>query len=425
MRIVILLLSLVFIVSCPATRENPPATVSHIDTTSLSHELDRNILKTAKAVAEFRKLSLPSRHGCTPFCRAMASENQLKDYILQRYEADYHEDEVYWQGRLLQLLDILPENVDYQEMVTAFLVDNVGGFYDPIARYLYLANNLSEQHQDSVVVHEIVHLLQDKAFDLKPVVTRSPPYNDDGQLTRLAVAEGDATLVMLLFQLKSVGVLINPFHAGLRELIDETVGIDYSLNDKVFVTINGKKVQVPKYVLEMAYFPYFGGARFALARIKQSGIENIDHKDFWKLLDQAFRQAPKSTAEILHPELYQRDNWKPVKLSVSSSKADALAQLNNTMGEQGCLALLSQKMSREKASEACEGWYGDRYSLWGDKASNSVRFVWKSHWQRKQDAKEFEQAMQQYLAKLKTDISYKIKRHYEVVTVKLLSKKVN
>ena len=83
-------------------------------------------------------------------------------------------------------------------------MEQVAGFYDPLARKLYIADWIAIDFERPALAHEIQHALQDQHFDLKSFST---PIKDDGdrQLARAALVEGDGTAVMLWFVAQQMG----------------------------------------------------------------------------------------------------------------------------------------------------------------------------------------------------------------------------
>src|SRR6185295_7170055 len=98
----------------------------------------------------------------------------------------------------LKAFDFIPQDMNLGKYLPELLTSQVGGYYDPRRKYLITVKKdndmLSDKMQETVLVHELTHAIQDQHFDLIK-------YMDGDSLTdkgaaRQAVVEGDATLTM-------------------------------------------------------------------------------------------------------------------------------------------------------------------------------------------------------------------------------------
>src|SRR5436309_3154003 len=63
--------------------------------------------------------------------KGVVTRQQVKARMTQRIRELYRPDEVRAEGRILERLGLLPEGTDYEGTITALLMEQVAGFYDP------------------------------------------------------------------------------------------------------------------------------------------------------------------------------------------------------------------------------------------------------------------------------------------------------
>jgi len=76
---------------------------------------------------------------------------------------------------------------------------NIQGYYDSKVKSLFLYEDIKGSYQKGVLIHEMVHALQDQHFDLAKLkaALHSESYNSDAELALAALIEGDATYTMI------------------------------------------------------------------------------------------------------------------------------------------------------------------------------------------------------------------------------------
>ena len=73
------------------------------------------------------------------------------------------------------------------------------GYYDPAAKRLVLFSDVKGSYQKGVLIHELVHALQDQHFNLQKLGAKlhQADENNDEALALSALIEGDASLAMV------------------------------------------------------------------------------------------------------------------------------------------------------------------------------------------------------------------------------------
>jgi len=174
----------------------------------------------------------------------------------------------------------------YESQVLAYYDPSVSTYYSirqPPPAMAGLPAGLNAE--EGVIVHELVHALQDQHFAIG-VKDRALRHDADAAMAYHALLEGEASLVMMAYMLEKGG-------ASFDEVVESP------LFDGVLATAAGAEIPIgpttPRYFAEMLKFPYLQGLRFVVHAYRRGG---------WKELDRVHRDPPESTREILHPEDY-------------------------------------------------------------------------------------------------------------------------
>jgi len=252
--------------------------------------------------------------------------------------------------RALQLVDektsdILPKLFDlYDSQVLAF--------YDPHSHTYYSIRQLPKLSpemekvvdpkmlEETVMVHELMHAMQDQLFSLS---TREKTLmrDSDANLAYHSVLEGEAVLVMLAHMLKKMGV------EDLSQVMKD---------DAMLATISSAAVSeqfsdpnTPRYFAESLKFPYLEGLKFVVAAYRRGG---------WKALDDVHANPPRSTREILHPDQYfARVAASKPGVAFDGTKPEAAIAVEH-LGEFTWRYLVGEKNAT--------GWVNDRVIIYKD-----------------------------------------------------------
>jgi hypothetical protein len=298
---------------------------------------------------------------------------------LQRTDTEHADtEEVRAAERTLVAFGLAPEGIDLQESEKGFVAEEVGGYYDPKTKKLYLIGTGGKQLSplgESIYAHELTHALQDQHFDLAQMSEGLRDKNDDEAMAVSALIEGDATSVAYEY--------VRP-KRGLRERIEQEQ--EKNAPDEELLR------STPPIIVETFYFPYDTGGSFVAALYSQGGNKGVDA---------AFRDPPRSTEQVLHPEKYlKRDQPARIRLpDLSTTLGAGWKQLDeNTFGEFQIIVLLAGQEPTHRTWDAAltkaEGWDGDRYALYA--AGDKEVVVWRTVWDSTKDAREFAAALRAY-----------------------------
>jgi hypothetical protein len=344
-----------------------------------------DLLKTAddmiQAAARIRGLKPKA-----PIARGVKSRAEITEYLNEQVKENYDRDELQEEGKLLQILGLIPESIDYREFVLKLYSEQVAGFYDTDRKTFYIASWLSAAEQKPVMVHELDHALQDQYFDVNKIVTADRrQHNDDRGMAHEALWEGDATVVMLNYELEPV-----------KRTFSQLPDLAFAMR----TMLEGMQSQfpvfkdAPAFLQETLFFPYGYGASFLQKAWAKSPS--------WEFVNKIYSDLPSSTEQIMHAEKYfgTRDEPKPVDAEARAAKlgSDWKVDYKNVLGEFSLSLLLNLQLSEERAKRCAAGWGGDQVLLLRNGSGKTAALV-DTVWDSDDEADEFYQGMQVWFEK--------------------------
>jgi hypothetical protein len=273
----------------------------------------------------------------------------MTEYVRSQLDHEWLEHmRVRWVG--LGLLK--PDEAIEQEAVEK-TADKLLGYYDAKKKYLaitetasysliYFMNMRQSTESRSVVLHELVHALQDQHFDLERELARAR--TSDEKNAFMALVEGDATLAMVAYSMRRYGIV-------MRSLIEDHAFFEQVMNG--IPSTAGAAAIGPRAMQNPIVFRYSGGALFAAHLVSSDGYD---------ALNAAFRRLPASTLEILRPELYKQ-HFRPVKVPVpplaALRSAGYTVLYDDVVGQLELAAYLTT--GGVAADDVASEWTGDRF----------------------------------------------------------------
>ena len=210
----------------------------------------------------------------------------LRQYFVSNFERDYLPNERESDQKLLTTLGLLRSNESVVQTLLDVLQEQVIGVYNEDDKVMYLVSDSTSFGPDEqdTFAHEFTHALQDQYYDLTKLAPKHPD-NDDRSLAIQALIEGDAVLIQRLWAQDNLS------QDELSQL-----GQGGSTDSKLF--------SAPMFIREQLLFPYGDGFNF-VRRLYQTGGGYVG-------VDDAFKNPPDSTEQILHPDNIERgkSQWK-------------------------------------------------------------------------------------------------------------------
>jgi hypothetical protein len=280
-------------------------------------------------------------------------------------------------GRILRALQLV--DIDGKQIVPQLLAlyeSQVLAFYDPHTHTYYSIRQLPKLPdaaakladpkvlEETVMVHELTHALQDQLFQLSKK-EQSLMRDTDANVAYHAVLEGEAVLVMVAHMLAKNGVSLDEVvkDDAMLGMITSSVQADQMLDPST-----------PRYFGEMLKFPYLDGLKFVVAAYRRGG---------WAELDKVHANPPRSTREVLHPEDYFARKAAPRAFDTTRPQGALAAE---HLGEFHWRFLVG--------ADAAKGWRDDRAVVYQD-----GRVEIDTDWDESASATRFAAAYEAFLTK--------------------------
>jgi len=290
-------------------------------------------------------------------------------------------------------MGLIDPGADIRKIMLDFYTSNLAGFYSPRTEKLYLVREIARKFSfiefilqrdlngEIMLAHELTHALDDQHYDLEAMEKRRE-HNDDALLALNALEEGTAMLV-------SFSVLYRP-RAGMEEVIK----VMERHNERLRKLISVAAGDVPVVLADSVAFAYISGSGFVGYLYKKYGG--------WDKVNSAYLRPPASTEEISFPEKYLDKSDPPSEIAllvVPKAFGKSWISLDtNTLGQVGVSALLRRFIPSARATEAAEGWGGDRYAVVGTSDGKRTMWIWVTDWDTSEDAGEFHAAYRDLLS---------------------------
>lgn len=311
-----------------------------------------------------------------PVRLARRSRAELEKYLTAKLDEEMPAAEARDVAESYRLLGLVPEGLDLRALLLSVYLEQVAGFYDPDSTALFVMDDQPEDAVRTVLMHELVHAVQDQSVDLDSLTSRKR--GNDRQMAAQAAIEGQATLVMLeylveqqtkrpvdLTEVPEIVAQMRPDLEGLRAQYPALAN-------------------APAIVQETLLFPYTEGTGWVL--------------NLWR----AARGRPSPLAERLPQSTEQlmtggpasspgRDEPTEVTLRVAGTR------YSNSLGELETRVLL-RELAGAPAEAAASGWDGDRFALLD--GADGPSLVWFSVWDDAPARDRFVAALRSGLAKL-------------------------
>jgi hypothetical protein len=309
---------------------------------------------------------------------------QMKANLSAEIDQDYKPEEARQDATALWLMRLLKDpSIDLRQIQKDLLGEQVLGYYDHKKNELFVRSDeqqLSPLARETLA-HEFTHSLQDQYYDLDKL--RPDKIDNDRGTAVLSLIEGDASFTGIAFARQYMS------DADFQALINQS---DSSAKKQLDA--------VPLYVRESLLFPYDQSIALITDLLRE-------HPGSFKGIDDAFKDPPQSTEQILHPEKYldqPRDLPKPVTLPPLTSTLGAgwTQRDTDTMGEFDLGVMLRDNgVDTATADKAAAGWGGGRYALYQN--GDAALVILGTLWDTGKDATEFNNAMRTSLGSLKKD----------------------
>jgi hypothetical protein len=318
---------------------------------------------------------LPVKPDLTSY---IVSKDQAEQLLRNRFITADTTAQLEDEKRSLVILGLVNPDYDLENLVLNHLVDNMGGFYLPEDKRIYILGLRFGGLEHLIYSHEFNHALMDQTYDYKQL--RNCPEDAQRCQAVTALIEGDATLMMSqwLHQNASPGEIndLKKYHPPALALAEDSP---------------------PLYLIKDVNFPYEQGLLF---------VKTLFESGSWSDINNAYTNPPLSTEQILHPKKYiSAEVPQPVNApAIAAALGDNWKQIaSSSLGEWTTYLLLGSgtdegaRVDDTQAKKAAQGWGGDHYQVFYtpslDKSALAIHWVWDTE----KDHQEFEAALTKYL----------------------------
>jgi len=308
------------------------------------------------------------------------SREELELYLRAQFDKEFTPRRADDVVQAYALLGMMPEGLDLRQLMLTILQEQVAGFYDPDSTTLYVMNDQPEVLRQTILVHELVHAVQDQHADLDAITAEE--LGNDRQMAAKAALEGHATLVMTAYLTEQITG--TPLDVTRLPSFTPAGTLDPALLEAQSPTLAG----APLVLRESLIFPYLGGMAFT--------------QELWRFSGQVVAplgdHLPRSSEHILFPETFLGP--EPDEPTEIRFTGDTEPRYDNSLGAQELAVFLESLIGPEMRS-LVRGWDGDRFALFGTGPDASL--IWASVWDDEGSRDRFLMAVEPALGALPRD----------------------
>jgi hypothetical protein len=241
--------------------------------------------------------------------RQLTTRTAVESYLEQKFNDDEGAKRLQRDEIVLKKFGMLDHDFELKPFLLALLKEQIEAYYDSKTKTVNLLDWVDAEEQKPVLAHELTHALQDQHSDLEKWDNQTPDdvshnaaedqdhlAKDEMDTARDAVAEGQATAVMMDYILKPLG----------KSLIKDPDVIDFVRGQMTTTEDSPVMARAPLLLSESMLFPYREGLSF--------------EQDIW--MDQGRTAAfagtldrpPTSSWEIINPREYEHRHIPAVPL---------------------------------------------------------------------------------------------------------------
>jgi hypothetical protein len=310
--------------------------------------------------------------------RSMAQKVLINELVNKGYEEELRD-----KARVLAALGLIKPTYDLTTYAINGMADNLGGFYTPWNKQIFVLGLQFSGIERYVYSHEYGHALVDQHFHIDEMGVYPYCLSNSQRCDAIqALVEGDASLLM------------DQWWARYATAQDHQDILNYHPP-----TLLIPDQYPPPFVGMDVSFPYVYGTEF---------VQYLYDRGKWAQVDKAYLELPESTEQIIHPQKYLKreasiEVTDPPLRDVLSPEWRELS--SDVLGEWmtylilGYGADLAAQQEDDIAAKAAAGWGGDFYQAYYSETNDGIALTAHWIWDSQTDAKEFNQSLADYLDK--------------------------
>lgn len=326
--------------------------------------------RIAAAVAKLRELEFKRKVDSQ-----ILTEDQLRERVEKQFSTDNPRKEIDEFDKVLTAFGLIRPDVDLYDLLLDVQTEQIAGYFDTKTKKLVVGGEPTNPSPlDRVLLaHEYTHALTDQHFDLSRYDDLIEQRKDDEALAYLALVEGDATVMMGNYAQQ----YLTP--GELQDFFSESASAPSQALDNA-----------PAVIRKSLLFPYEQGISFVRSVIQSGGI---------KALDDAYRNPPTSTEQILHASKFTGKRDDPVTVTLPDVAGTLgkgwKALQSGGFGEFDMRLLVDEYLTRSESENAADGWDGGRMAVAESTAGVLVAAL--TAWDSESEAREATEILGRWL----------------------------
>jgi len=241
--------------------------------------------------------------------RQLTTRAEIEGYLKEKFDEDEGAKRMQKGEIVLKKFGLLDRDFHLKPFLLALLDEQIEAYYDSKTKTVNMLDWVSIDEQKPVLAHELTHALQDQHADLEKWNDQTPDEvstnssgdtdhlaKDELDTARDAVAEGQATAVMMDYILKPMG----------KSLVKDPEIMEFAKQQMTSSDSSPVLARAPLLLSESLLFPYREGLSFE----QDVWMDQGQNAAFAGALD----RPPTSTWEIINPREYEHKQTPAVPL---------------------------------------------------------------------------------------------------------------
>jgi hypothetical protein len=324
------------------------------------------------------------------------TKRQLRQFLNKRIKKTLKPDEIRADELSLKMFGLVPQSFDLKKSTIDLLTEQAAAFYDYDEKKLFLLSDpdadSDSSEETTTLAHELSHALADQHFNLENFMEETPS-NDDENLAHTAVVEGEASWLMIAYQLKRSGQNPVPTQEMLKSVADSG---ESSMGDYPVLKSS------PLYIQQSLLFPYAQGTMFFDAVYQKMGKPAFA---------EVFTHPPASSSQIIHPEKYF-EHEKPAEPTVPKLSKEGKEITDGSMGEFDHQMLLQQYLGGPKAIALAPHLRGGQFRIVSPKGHDPQPvLLYAAEWDSADHASQYFEAYRKILQSKWRRCEFAVQKH--------------
>jgi hypothetical protein len=215
----------------------------------------------------------------------LLTRTQVRKRLTAQIKKELPPEELEKMTRIIHRMGLLPKDTDPLKLALDMITSMAGGFFDPEEDRLFLIAGQDPQTLKPVIVHELLHALEDQYIDLK---ARQEEFkkDPDRMFAFKCLLEGSAEQCRMLYEARDPAAAL-AFAEGMQTNTEAMAG-----QRKTLAT-------VPAFLMIDTLLHYRTGPDF---------VGKALQGDYKGGMDALYANGPTTQEQVLHPERWLTDN---------------------------------------------------------------------------------------------------------------------